>query len=36
MQKDYRKHNHEDNFELEIIKKNPANLALNFVGYPTG
>ena len=36
MQKDYRKHNREDNFQLQIIKNNPPNEEMQFSGYVTG
>ena len=36
MQKDYRKHNHEDDFEVQLIKNNPPIPELEFQGYPTG
>jgi hypothetical protein len=36
MQKDYRKHNHEDDFEVQLIKNNPPISELEFQGYPTG
>lgn len=36
MQKDYRKHNHDDDFELQIIKNNPPNEEMKFAGYVTG
>lgn len=36
MQKDYRKYNHSDEFEVTIIANNPPISELNFKGYTTG
>ena len=36
MQKDYRKYNHSDEFEVTIIANNPPIPELNFKGYTTG